>query len=70
MRCPGASGGGEPGGRGPATAFFYAEVEFPTVEAARGLCSAAPFLAKKRPRAAIFSMSAYWHATRGSDREG
>ena len=54
---------------GRPTAFFYAEVEFPTVEAARAFVPP-PFLGEEKTESGDFSMSAYWHATRGSDREG
>ena len=54
---------------GRPTAFFYAEVEFPTVEAARAFVPP-PFLGEEKTESGDFSMSAYWHATRGSGREG
>jgi len=44
-------------------------VEFPTVEAARAFVPP-PFLGEEKTESGDFSMSAYWHATRGSDREG
>ena len=51
------------------TAFWYAEVESPTVEAARAFVPP-PFLGEEKTESGDFSMSAYWHATRGSHREG
>ena len=54
---------------GRPTAFFYAEGEFPTVEAARAFVPP-PFLGEEKTESGDFSMSAYWHATRGSGREG
>ena len=49
--------------------LILAEVEFPTVEAARAFVPP-PFLGEEKTESGDFSMSAYWHATRGSGREG
>lgn len=49
---------------GRPTAFFYAEVEFPTVEAASAFVPPA-FLGEEKTESGDFSMSAYWQATRG-----
>ncbi len=54
---------------GQPTEFWYAEVEYPTVEAARAFVPP-PFLGEEKTESGDFSMSAYWHATRGSGREG
>ena len=40
-----------------------------TVEAARAFVPP-PFLGEEKTESGDFSMSAYWHATRGSGREG
>ena len=50
---------------GQPTAFFYAEVEFPTVEAARAFVPP-DFLGEEKTESPDFSMSAYWQATRGT----
>ena len=44
-------------------AFFYAEVEFPTVEAARAFTPPA-FLGREVTEEAGFSMSDYWKTRR------
>ena len=49
---------------GRPTAFFYAEVEFPTVEAAHAFVPP-DFLGEEKTESPEFSMSAYWQATRG-----
>lgn len=49
---------------GRPTAFYYAEVEFPTVEAARAFVPPS-FLGEEKTECPDFSMSAYWRATRG-----
>lgn len=48
---------------GRPTAFFYAEVEFPTVEAARAFVPPAS-LGEEKTESGTFSMSAYWLRTR------
>ena len=46
--------------------FFYAEVEFPTVEAAHAFTPPAGIgLGEEKTESGDFSMSAYWHKTRG-----
>ena len=50
---------------GRPTAFFYAEVEFSTVEAALAFVPPA-FLGEEKTESGDFSMSAYWLATRGA----
>ena len=46
--------------------FFYAEVEFPTVEAAHAFTPPADIgLGEEKTESGDFSMSAYWHKTRG-----
>lgn len=70
MRCPGAE-------RlevslvdaGPAHGVFLRGGGVPTVEAARAFVPP-PFLGEEKTESGDFSMSAYWHATRGSGREG
>lgn len=52
---------------GRPTAFYYAEVEFPTVEAAQAFVPP-PFLGEEKTESGDFSMSAYWRATRGAGR--
>ncbi len=54
---------------GRPTAFFYAEVEFPTVEAARAFVPP-PFLGEEKTESPEFSMSAYWQTTRGTPDKG
>ncbi|MEG1873140.1 MAG: CYTH domain-containing protein [Ruthenibacterium sp.] len=52
---------------GRPTAFYYAEVEFPTVEAAHAFvppACLAPFLGEEQTENPAFSMSAYWKKTR------
>jgi CYTH domain-containing protein len=46
------------------TQFYYAEVEFPTIEAALAFVPP-PFLGEEQTENTAFSMSAYWLATRG-----
>lgn len=48
---------------GRPTAFYYAEVEFATVEAARAFVPPA-FLGEEKTECPDFSMRAYWQATR------
>ena len=50
---------------GQPTAFFYAYVEFPTVEASRDFVPP-DFLGEEKTESPDFSMSAYWQATRGT----
>ena len=49
---------------GRPTAFFYAEVEFPTIDAAHAFVPP-DFLGEEKTESPEFSMSAYWQATRG-----
>lgn len=51
------------------TAFFYAEVEFASLEEADAFV-APPFLGKEKTHDASFSMNAYWQRTRGGGLEG
>lgn len=48
-------------------AFFYAEVEFASVEQARAFVPPA-FLGAEKTESGDFSMGAYWNATRGGAR--
>ncbi len=48
---------------GRPTSFYYAEVEFPTVEAARAFTPPL-FLGEEKTEDGSFSMSAYWRRTR------
>lgn len=48
---------------GHSTSFYYAEVEFPTVEAAHAF-TPPDFLGEEKTESGSFSMSAYWNATR------
>lgn len=49
---------------GSASAFYYAEVEFDTIAAANAFVAPA-YLGAEKTQSADFSMSAYWHKTRG-----
>lgn len=49
---------------GSASAFYYAEVEFDTEAAAHAFVPPA-YLGAEKTECADFSMSAYWHKTRG-----
>ena len=52
--------------KGLPSQFFYAEVEFPTVEAAHAFTPPADIgLGEEKTESGDFSMSAYWHKTRG-----
>lgn len=52
---------------GRPTSFYYAEVEFPTVEAAHAF-TPPDFLGEEKTENGAFSMSAYWQATRQAAR--
>ena len=50
--------------KGLPSQFFYAEVEFPTVEAAHAFTPPADIgLGEEKTESGDFSMSAYWHKT-------
>lgn len=53
---------------GRPTSFYYAEVEFPTIEAAHAFAPP-DFLGEEKTESGSFSMSAYWNATRGAKKE-
>ena len=50
------------------TAFYYAEVEFDSLAAAHAFVPPA-FCGEEKTEDAAFSMSRYWHETRGKNKE-